>query len=450
MNLKNQIPIDPEIAKFYDWLKSFIPSQQWDSRMLNIEKYLEAIFEAKQSRAEAKQLQPVAIYQDKIAWYLYLTETYLYNPFKHEPIQGARVMPIFKRFGIDFNTLLSIKGVSERVSKMLLTECSDPDSVLFELLTALLWVKNGCNGVEFIPEGPPEKRPDLRAISNNEEWYIECKRLNMNSEYSQKEREKWIVMWRGLADFLIDYKMPLVFDIIFHEELETLPDDFLVKELLGKLKLVNHPCEIISNEIWSVKVGFVDFKKIHAHLKRYYVKSPSSQLSTLIGGKYDPNRGFTYIVYGKDGFMGEGVGSNQYLDKLDFAAGAYWSCDAERSIEKKARDIRGRLSSALEQLPEFSKCVIHVGLETPDGPLVEKERYKRIFNTVQNFDSYGKKLEWVYCNLFQSYSPPGQDWVMDETVYYFGKSMGPLKFGFMIMDDNEDAMDGVHWLRDIP
>lgn len=241
---------------------------------------------------------------------------------------------------------------------------------------------------------------------------------------------------------------------MFHVELENLPDNFLVEELPGKLKLINHPCELISNEVWSVTVRFVDLEKARAHLEKYRVKYPSDQLNELVGGKRDPNRGFTCAVLGKYVRIGEEKGNNQYLDRLSFAVGAYWSCDAERSVEKKARDIRGHLSSAIQQLPESSNSVIHIGLETLDGWLVEVERYSRICNTVQQFDALGKKLEWVYCHLFQSYSPPEGDWVIDETVYHFGKNRSavkePLKVRSMVLPDEEESMDGVHWLRETP
>jgi hypothetical protein len=91
---------------------------------------------------------------------------------------------------------------------------------------------------------------------------------------------------------------------------------------------------------------------------------------------------------------------------LNFAVGVFWSCDSEKAIQKKARDIRGHLSKALKQLPNNSKIAVHVGLETHDGRIVEAERYSRIFNTVSNFSPNGKNLKWVYCHLFQPYSPP--------------------------------------------
>ena len=211
---------------------------------------------------------------------------------------------------------------------------------------------------------------------------------------------------------------------------------------------------MIENEIWSVSVDFIDFSKAKSHLEKYCVKYPSDQLNELIAGRRDPNRGFTCSVLGKSVRIGEGSGNNQYLKELAFAVGAFWNCDAERAIESKARDIRAHLASAVQQLPESSNIVIHIGLETLDGCLVEAERYSRIVRTVQRFDSNGKKLEWVYCHLFQSYSPPDRDWVFDETVYYFNKKESrldePLTFRSMIVPDDGKSTDGAHWLRDTP
>jgi len=453
MQLDRKTPSDPDIDRAFNWLKSFIDSKQWEFRKSKIESYLDNVLEAKSSRNDAIEFKSVSFYDDRIGWYLYLTEMYLYSPHNYEPIQGARIIPIFKRLGIDFDILQSIKGVDNRASKMLFSRRNDPDSGIFELMTSLLWARNGWE-VHFIEEDPPDKTPDFKAISKNDEWYIECKRLSKSSEYSMREREKWLSMWRLLCDLLIDYRMPFILDIVFHVELTSLPDTFLVEELFAKLKLITSPCQVIDNEIYSVSIDYVDLDKARAHLKNNYVKCPSDQLNELVAGRRDPNRGFTCAVLGKYGRIGERAGNNQYLDELDFAVGAFWSCDADRAIETKARDIRAHLATAVQQLPELSKSVVHVGLETLDGWLVEEERYSRIFQTVQRFDSKGKNLEWIYCHLFQSYAPPDKDWVFDETVYYFGKSRSginePLKLRSMIVLDDDESNDGVHWLRDAP
>ena len=108
---------------------------------------------------------------------------------------------------------------------------------------------------------------------------------------------------------------------------------------------------------------------------------------TLIGGRREPNCGFSATILGNFVRIGEGSGNNRFLDELSAATGAFWRCDSLRSIERKARDIRKHLAKAVRQLPEDTPGVVHVGLETLDGQMVEAERYRRVVDSVRRFDS---------------------------------------------------------------
>src|SRR5205814_2132489 len=133
-----------------------------------------------------------------------------------------------------------------------------------------------------------------------------CKRMSKSSEYSLREREKWLKMWPHLCDFLVHTRTPFVLDITFHVELAELPDDFLVKNIAGKLRLVQPPCILISNDTWHVEVKKVDLDAAREHLKKYYVRDPSEQLNELIGGHRDSNRGFTSVSRARHVRIGEG------------------------------------------------------------------------------------------------------------------------------------------------
>ncbi|MBS0261203.1 MAG: hypothetical protein JSS02_04545 [Planctomycetes bacterium] len=145
---------------------------------------------------------------------------------------------------------------------------------------------------------------------------------------------------------------------------------------------------------------------------------------------------------------------NQYVSSIGWAAGAYWHCDAERAREAKARDIRSHLADAVKQLPADAHCVIHVGLETPDGEEVEAERYARILNTVCEFDATGKDLRWIYTHLYESYSPPDKAWYFDETIYKFSITQDvntePISTHSTIVPPEAGGTSGVHWLREAP
>lgn len=449
---------DPDVERALEWMLSHIESAEWRKRYEELETAMERAHESYPARSATIEHQPISIAGDRIGWYLYLVDTALHAPLKYEPIQGARVLPIFKRLGSELDQLKKIARVDKRVHQMLTAERAQPDSALFELLVGLLWVRNGASETEFLEESPPEKRPDIRATIKNQEWFIECKRLSKTSEYSGKERAIWLAMWSALREHLVDSRLSVVLDIVFHVELETLPKDYLLTELSGKLPLVQPPCVVASNAIWDVSVKPVDYSAIRDHLKKYSVKYPSDQIVELIGGHRDPNRGFTSAVEGKFERMGGGLGNDHFLSEIRFAVGSYWSCDAERATEKKARDIRKHLAEAVRQLPDSSCGAVHVGLETLDGQLVEEERYRRIFDTVQRFDARDKDLQWVFCHLFQSYAPPQECWIIDETVYYFAKSRSkrdaPLDTYSVIIPEEEadDAGNGysVHWNRPPP
>ena len=390
-----------------------------------------------------------------IFWYLYLAEKFLTSIPEYDPVQGARILPVFSRLGSDLDLLTQVGGVSEKVNELMTNRPDQVDSTLFEFLVAILWKRNGWSDVWFEPVSALKRTQDLYAQSGRSKWSIECKRMSKSSQYSTQEREKWLRMWLPLSGWLKQNSHAVVLDIVFHVELETLGDDFVVTELAGKLPFIaTNPCKIISNDIWNVSVKRVDFERAASHLSQYLVKCPSDQMAELIGGRRDPNRGFTFVCGGNYTSQGTGHPFDRYLDTMTFAAGAFWNCDAPRSIEKKARDIRKQLSEAVNQLPDNVPSVVHVGLETLDGVAVEAERYGRILNTVRNFNVNGKHLKWIYCHLFQPYSPPDCSFVLDETVYYFSNSLRkknrPLETISVIAPNLDYSGSGVHWLRDPP
>jgi hypothetical protein len=460
VDISKPVTPDADIERAFDWLISFLPPGEWDKRRSAIDEYLEQLFSPKEKSTGPTEYHRLIRPDDRISWYLYLVEMSQHEPYRTEVNQAARVLPIFKRLGLDFTNLLKLGGIEDQAKKLLGESKNQPDSVLFEILIGLLWLRNGWTNVSFIPASQKEKRPDIRAVNSCDEWFVEAKRLSTNSSYSVKERTKWLRMWDRLTGCLVAENYPFILDIAFHVELETLPDDFVLNELKGKLRFVVRPCELISNDVWTVHVSFVDFDKISTHLETQYVKSHSRQLQELVGGHWERKKGFTFIMNSSNVRINGNRGLNHYVEKIHWASCAHWHCDAERSIETKARDVRGHLSDAISQFPGGGRGVVHVGLETPDGEDVERERFVRIINSLAKFDPKGQDLRWVYCHLFESYAPPVPDknWFMDETIYRFGANRDPnpepiTTFASVIPEEvaDKDSDDyPTHWLRDAP
>jgi hypothetical protein len=307
---------DPSFARGVAWIMGFMDPADWKRRVARIEQNLESVFEPRKFEQDAAAHSSVSFADDRIAWYLYLADKAMNDPYSYEPNQGARVIPIFQRLGSDLELLKSIGGIEDRIRRLLTAERRQPDPVLFELLAALLWRRNGYDPVEFLPERPPARSPDFRACRGTDEWFVECKRLQTSSDYSERERRKWLAMWTPLRGFLVKQLYSAVFDIVFHVELDSLPDDFLLEQLRAKVRLVQLPCDLIANETWTVRATPVDYRAARDHLARYFVRYPSTQANELIGGRLDPNRGFTATIAGKFVRAGDRGGSNHFLDEL--------------------------------------------------------------------------------------------------------------------------------------
>jgi hypothetical protein len=93
--------VDPDIERAFKWFLSFLPLGEWAIRKAAIERDLKAIFESTKPRAEGTDYYRLVGTEDQIGWYLYLTETSLYEPRRTEVNQAARVLPVFQRLGMD-------------------------------------------------------------------------------------------------------------------------------------------------------------------------------------------------------------------------------------------------------------------------------------------------------------------------------------------------------------
>ena len=123
-----------DIEIVLNWFLSFIEPSTWLKRKQKIEEQLTSTHEPKKSLENLNLTQSIAIHDDRIGWYLYLVGTFLYAPLKYEPMQGARIVPIFKRFGQNFDLLRSIGGINSKVKELTNSSKNNPDSTLFELL----------------------------------------------------------------------------------------------------------------------------------------------------------------------------------------------------------------------------------------------------------------------------------------------------------------------------
>lgn len=197
-DLKGHSP-DPHVEALYKYILSFIGDGQWQARKEKIERHFELVSERQESLEEAS-FSRLNYLDDQFGWYMYLVECSLYRPLNVEVNQAARVLPLFTRIGEDLDLLKGVVQIKQQIEKLITSK--QPDSELFEILVALVWARNGCSEVEFLMPDRARKMHDIRAVQRGEEWAVEAKRLT-GSEYSLKERDKWLTLWKPIQSMLV-------------------------------------------------------------------------------------------------------------------------------------------------------------------------------------------------------------------------------------------------------
>ena len=442
---------DHDVINAFEWFRSFISDKEWERKIRDIEMRIGYTFQdAEPFSRPLTEGTLMAVPMDQMMWYLYLVYTFIYEPYKYEYYQGARIVPIFKRIGMHLEQVKGIPGINKKVQRAIKKSPAEADAILFELLTALLWVRNGY-GVQIIEEGKGGKTPDFLATRDGKTWQIECKRLRKTSDYTYRETAKRQNMITQIGKILVAHNILL--DVIFHVEIVDLPDSYLRDLLEDKINGKTKVGILVEDEEVTIKVAFVNLQKINDHLKDYIVKNNSPQLLELVAQKPVEPSGFTCAIQGNFFRVGDGDVNNVYIDQVVSAFGVQWYCDAEAALWAKARDIKKQIKDAISQFGSEMNGVVHVGIETFDGPEVEKLRVKKILDSMEALDPNDSRLRWIFCHYFQSYSTPGKTWVFDETVDRltgFVDQVPPIIDQFLVVD-NSDLQEGdYHWNRTAP
>lgn len=449
--MKNQL-VDIDIKTAYEWFRTFISDEEWLSRKNKIETYLSTVVRSASPFAEPiSEGTLLVIKDDQIGWYMYLVHTYLFEPHKYEFYQGARVVPLFKRIGMNIELVKQIDGIRRKIRDMFTKRTAEADAILFEILTGLLWARNGWE-VKILKEGKGGKTPDFEVTKGTEKYQVECKRQMKTADYAYRETKKRQLMVSQISRILLQYNVLL--DITFHVELLSLPDSYLL-DLLGEvIPRTKVSGKIISNPMIDVDLSFVDIEGIQRHLDQFLVKNGSPQLLELITKKEVDHSAFTSGFIGSYFFLGDGEANNLYVDGIQNAFGVHCYCDAENSINAKARDVKKQITSAISQFDPESDGIIHIGMETFDGPAVEFARLDKITNTMSSIDPESNKLCWIFYHYFQSYTRSNEPWLFDETVSTaspFVNPVLPISNTFLVIPEEEVSIENnSHWLRDLP
>lgn len=452
---------DPIIANTkvaFEYLLSFLKPGEWEERRKKVMSYFERIAQGVHNPSEAPPLAAdesrIAFHEDWISWYMYLAECTVHRPFTDQEAQSARIRPIFHKLGASIESLKSVIGVNEKIHDMFYDNNNNIDSTLFELLVAICYVENGWQA-EFIPE-TNLKTPDIKVTKGDITLYVECKRLQKITDYSENERLAWLKRWDLLSKEMHRYRTPTFAEVTFKKEVDTTPEDLPAKafrDLATCGALVEGMC--IENDEIRFCAKHINKRRIDDHLEKWSVRYASTQMNALVDERWSPDAAYTLMMSCRKSHSIEPYSGifGWFITEIGDVYAAKWECIADESIDKKAKDVTKHLSKAVKQAPADARTVIHIGYETLNGPFVELARDQKIVDTLNSFDFGEKDIACVFCHSFQSRTFPDGEYDFAETTRHRAYSLTPdeiLQERLLLgTEQGTTVKNDTHWNQDL-
>lgn len=418
--------------------------EAWGVRRQQI---LDALKEVDQG-TELEKARPIRVQDDEICWYLFLCEQALEDPLCLDVNQLARAAPFFAGMGERWVHAARVKGIEQKIDEALHQYRSQPDGVLFEILVALSYAAKGWD-VELLEQCPPAKSPDMRVTKDGVELFIECKRLARRTSYAEKERDDFLRLWDSAKHVLMTSRQWIWFKGVFHQEVNTLPEDFLAQKFEMALPLGAGEILIYDGPEATIHARLIDRAAVKRHLTEFRVKTNAPMLNHLLGGDWAPLNSSTTIL--KLASLSQVVDCDvpvlgSYVEDIAWACGFTRDFDSEVSVDKKAKDVTKHLADAVKQVPDDKPSIIHIAAETMEGKDVELRRTQKVMASIPNFIT-DKPVLAVRFHRFQANQTIDKLWEFDETVERFqvdGVALGDLP-ETVVVPESTEMRRGSHW-----
>ncbi len=391
---------------------------------------------------------PLLEFDDTIAWYLYLCELAIARPYEMPTYYSSRALPFMGAIGNKLQYAKSVKNLDAKLRETMTDRKREPDGFIFEVLVALSYAELGWT-VEFLPESS-DPAPDMRVERLGVKLLVECKRMSSRSQYAIEEEALWRRHWQEAVPLLRGQGQSVWLDVVAHVRLETLPSGWLSKRIAELLPLTGSETTS-SDENATVRARLIDRKAFESDLKWSSLKLAGSKLRHLLGGDWVPENAITSLsVEGKRKASSATPGYfSTFLDTVNWASGATFSCNAGDAIERKARDVKATIARAVRQLPNDQLAVLHVAFETLEGVGVEAKRMKKVISSIERMESM-KAVIAIVLHALGPVDSKDQVMVIDETSSEFWRGR-PIKNLIPLMvvlpaRYGAQSRKGAHWL----
>lgn len=439
---------------FYKLLVDRLGADAWATRRAA---FVERI-RAKESKIdlsmpiEAQLFVPV---EDDIDWYILVAELAYDFPYSDCAYSSDRIYPYAKTIGAFSDQLRNIPNVEGVLDKMLANK-TKPETQIFELLTASFYLKNGYE-VSFIPEnsliwpdGKTKKSPDLLVKVDDLEIYVECKRADKQTQYSQIEEETWVSIWSQLSQHMLEVAPWSIVDLTFHDQVSDSTADDVIK-------VVNRAIEIGSGKVRegsiSAQIRGIDRAHLEHHYRSNSVRANSPQHELLVFGDMDSNEKRSIATIAAN-IVRPGDSNtilNIFVQDVANCVAAQWRCDHAISLERRSRHFKGLANSGITQIPPDKPGVVHIWYETVEGIDIEEMRRVKNIDSLSTFDASGTLVMGILVHGV-NYYPFENRYEWAETLQYFARMPQLMELypqSLMLSADNTQEFEDVtHWEQD--
>jgi hypothetical protein len=280
--------------------------------------------------------------------------------------------------------------------------------------------------------------------------YVECKRADKQTKYSQTEEQAWGNIWSQLSQHMLKVAPWSMVDLTFHGPVADVTAidvirmiDLVIKQGSGK----------IHDGLVSAEITNIDRSRLKCHYRYNSVRPNSPQQELLVFGDINSNekRSIATIATNIVRPGSKNTCLNIFVQDVANCVAAQWRCDHVISLERRSKHFKGLVNNAITQIPPDKPGVVHIWYETVEGIGIEEMRRSKNIQNLAAFDATGTSVLGVLIHGVNYYPfEDNYDWA--ETVQDFARIpniMGLYPHALMLSGDGTREVRGTtHWQQD--
>ncbi|MPQ84213.1 hypothetical protein F0170_09575 [Pseudomonas sp. MAFF 730085] len=442
------------IKAFYKLLVDRLGAEAWAQRRAI---YVKRIREKDASFDVRLPIEPQLFMpaENDIDWYIlasYLSHDF---PLCDSAYSSRRIYPYAMAIGAVADQLRKVPNVEDVLDKMLANN-NNPETQLFELLTASFYIKNGYE-VSFISENTitwpngKKKSPDLLVKSGDLEFYVECKRSIKQTKYSQAEEQAWAEIWSMLSHHMLKAAPWSIVDLTFHDQVSDVTAEDVIKVV--NLAIKAGGARVREGSICA-QLRVIDKVHLKRHYRHFSVRPHCPQQEKLVFGYVDSNEKRSIATVASR-VIRPGTSDdilNMFVKDVANCVAAQWRCDHKESISTRSKHFKSLVNDGISQIPPDRAGVVHVWYETRDGIQIEELRQEKNIDNISAYNASETTVLGVFVHAV-NYYPFEENYEWAETVQDFARipnlmDIFPRQTLMLGSDGADEIPDITHWEQD--